>query len=74
VLKVKIVTDTLLQLSIKEMKGGMNEYFEGPVSEDGKTWEAEWSHYIWVDEQGPPDPNEVEIKPVLLIFTKTGIK
>jgi hypothetical protein len=73
-LKVKIVMDTMLQLSIAEMKGGMNDYFEGPVSEDGKTWEAEWSYYVWFDEKGPPDPNLVKIVPVLLIFTKTDIK
>ncbi|MDD5063136.1 MAG: hypothetical protein PHQ35_00040 [Phycisphaerae bacterium] len=74
VLSMKIVTDSILQLSIAEMKGGMNEYFEGPVSEDGRTWEAEWSYYSWLDEQGPPDPNTMKANPVLLIFTKADTK
>ncbi|MGA1979512.1 MAG: hypothetical protein ABSG99_02955 [Sedimentisphaerales bacterium] len=73
-LKVKIVMDTMIQLTSAKLEGGMNDYFEGPVSEDGKTWEAEWSHYIWFDEKGPPDPNEVEIHPIPLVFTKTDIK
>jgi hypothetical protein len=74
VLKVKVVTDTMLQLSSGKLEGGMNEYFEGPVSEDGKTWEAEWFHYMWLDEKGPPDPNLIEIVPVLLVLIKTDIK
>lgn len=74
VLKIKIVTDTILQLTIAEMKGGINEYFEGPVSEDGRTWEAEWSYYNWLDEQGLPNPDTPKPGSVLLIFTKTDIK
>ena len=74
ILKVKIVMEHMLQLSFGELEGGIEDYFEGTVSEDGKTWEAKWSHYLWFEEEGIPEPNVIEAEPIPLVFTKTDIE
>jgi len=70
-LKVKIVMEYMIKLSIGELEGGMENYFEGPVSEDGKIWKTEWLHYRWLEEAAPPDPNVIKAHSIPLVFTKT---
>jgi len=70
-LKVQIVMDHMLKLSIGELEGRVEDYFEGPVSEDGKTWKAEWLYYGWLEEAAPPDPNVIKAHPIPLVFTKS---
>lgn len=70
-LKVKIVMEHMLKLSIGELEGRVEDYFEGPVSEDGKTWKAGWLYYSWLKDAVPPDPNVIKAHLVPLVFTKT---
>jgi hypothetical protein len=35
----------------------MEDYFNGPVSKDGKTWTTNWREYCWPKDDKPPDPN-----------------
>jgi len=75
-LSVEIVVD---QFSItkdsKGLKGSSTDWFVGPVSEDGTSWEADWfvfPKYFLVDDDGqteyPFDPNSNPI--ATLAFTK----
>jgi len=72
-LKVQIVMDHILKLSPGELEGRVEDYFEGPVSEDGKTWKAGWLYYSWFKggrPPDPPDPNVIKAHSVPLVFTK----
>lgn len=73
-LKVKIVMEYMIKLSFGELEGGMEDYFEGPVSEDGKMWKTEWLHYRWLEEEATPDPNVIKAHSIPLAFTKIDIK
>lgn len=48
--------------------GNSLDYFVGPVSEDGKEWEAEWVNIFDYGPRFPQDPND--IAPVPLLFEK----
>jgi hypothetical protein len=77
ILKVKIVMDHVLQLSFGDLEGEVYDYFEGPVSKDGKTWDAKWFHSLWFKkfkDESPPDFNTIEGDLIKLVFTKTDIK
>lgn len=70
-IKVKIILDYyIMELPGGELEGRAEDYFEGPVSEDGKTWTVEWREYSWLKGATPPDPNLIEANPVELIFSK----
>lgn len=70
-LKVKIVMDHMIKLSIGELEGRIEDYFEGPVSEDGKIWKADWLNYGWLKDAAPPTFDVIEAHPIPLVFTKT---
>ena len=55
-LKVIIAID-YFQMIIppEELTGRVEDHFEGPVAEDGKSWQAIWYHYGWLDGSDPPD-------------------
>lgn len=75
ILKVKIIVDYyMIKLPAGELEGRMEDYFSGPVSEDGKTWKVDWRNYGWVEGATPPDPNVIEANPIPLVFTKLDLK
>lgn len=70
-LSVKIILDHYsIKLPQGTLEGKSHDFFEGPVSEDGKTWKTGWKHYIWLEDAAPPDADEIEANPVPLVFTK----
>jgi len=71
-LKVKIVVDYyMIKLPAGELEGRIEDYFWGAVSEDGKTWKAEWLNYNWLKDAAPPPFDVIKAHPVPLVFTKT---
>jgi hypothetical protein len=70
-LHVKIVLDHFsIKLPQGSLEGRSEDFFEGPVSEDGTTWKAEWKNYGWLEGADPPDANLIEANPIPLVFTK----
>ena len=70
-LNVKIVTDHyILKLPNGDLQGRIEDYFSGPVSEDGKTWKAEWRNYNWLDGANPLPVDIIDANPIPLVFTK----
>jgi hypothetical protein len=70
-IKVKIILDYyIMKLPGGELEGRAEDYFDGPVSEDGKTWTVKWREYSWLKGATPPDPNVIEANPTELIFSK----
>jgi hypothetical protein len=64
-LKVKIILDYFqMVLPQGQVEGTSNEYFQGPVSADGKTWKADWLNYSWLKGGDLPDPNTLQPEPV----------
>lgn len=73
-LYVKIILDHFsIKLPQGSLEGRSDDFFEGPVSEDGTTWKAGWKHYGWLEGAAPPDANEIEANPVPLVFTKVKV-
>jgi hypothetical protein len=73
-LKVKIIVDYYkMKLPTGELEGRIEDYFEGPVSEDGKTWKVEWRSYGWLEGADPPDIETIDANPEKLVFTKIDI-
>jgi hypothetical protein len=74
-LSVKIFLDAFhMRLPQGDLEGRNEDYFDGPVSDDGRTWTVSWRSYSWLDGASPPDPNEIEANPDKLTFTKLDIK
>ncbi len=74
-LSVKIILDHYrIKLPQGTLEGKSHDFFEGPLSEDGKTWNASWKNYGWLEGASPPDANVIEANPVPLVFTKVDIK
>ncbi len=70
-LSVKIVLDKFhMRLPQGDLEGRQEDYFDGPVSEDGKTWTVDLREYSYLEGADPPDPNLVEANPEKLIFSK----
>jgi len=71
-LSVKIFLDAFhMRLPAGDLEGRSEDYFDGPVSEDGKTWTVSWRNYGWLEGATPPDPNVIEANPEKLVFIKT---
>jgi hypothetical protein len=69
--KVKIIVDRYkMKLPAGELEGRIEDYFEGPVSEDGKIWNVKWWNFGWLKDAHLPDINEIKNNPVPLVFTK----
>jgi hypothetical protein len=70
-LSVKIILEHyVMKFPQGALEGKSHDYFKGPVSENGKTWNAGWKSYAWLEGATPPDANEIEANPVPLVFTK----
>jgi hypothetical protein len=64
-LKVKIILDNFqMALPQGELEGYSHDYFKGPVSADGKIWEADWLSYSQLKGSDPPDPNVISPEPI----------
>lgn len=73
-LKVQIVVDYFkMQFPSGELEGRMEDYFEGPVSEDGESWNVEWRNYSWLEGANPPPIDIIDANPEKLVFTKIDI-
>lgn len=74
-LSVRIVLDYFrMEMPIGVLEGASDDYFKGLVSEDGKTWKADWIGYTELEGADRPDLNLIEANPVPLVFTKIDIK
>ena len=51
-------------------RGKSEDHFDGPVSEDGKTWNVEWRGYGYLEDATPPDVNFINENPEPLVFSK----
>lgn len=70
-LSVKIVLDYYkMQLPQGALEGNSEDYFDGVVSEDNKTWHADWRSYTWLNGAEPPDVELIKNNPEKLIFKK----
>jgi hypothetical protein len=70
-LKVKIILDSFeFKLPTGSLAGRSEDYFQGPVSEDGKTWHADWRGYGYIDGKADPNRKEIDENPEKLVFTK----
>ena len=75
VLSVDIILDYyMMKLPEGELEGKSKDYFVGPVSKDGKTWNVKWRSYGWLEGAEPPDPNLIDANPEPLVFTKLDLK
>lgn len=73
-LKVKIILDYYQMIFPQgELEGKSHDYFKGPVSEDGRTWKAEWRSYTWLEDATPPDIDYIDAHPEALVFTKIDL-
>ena len=74
ILKVKIIVDHYeMKLPGDLLEGRIEDYFEGPVSKDGKTWKVELRRYGWLDGATPPAIDIIDAHPQELVFTKIDI-
>ena len=74
-LSVKIVLDEFrMRLPQGDLEGKSEDYFDGPVSEDGKTWTVSLRSYNSLKGGSTPDANLIEANPEKLIFTKGEIE
>ena len=71
-LKVKIILDYfLMKVPEGQVEGRQEDYFEGPISQDGLTWDTKWRIFQWVKGRPVPDINYMKENPEPLIFVKT---
>jgi hypothetical protein len=74
-IKVKIILDYFIMKSPDgELEGRIEDYFEGPVCEDGKTWNVKWWSFGWLKDAAVPDINLTKANPEPLVFEKVEIK
>jgi hypothetical protein len=69
--RVKIIVDYyIMKMPAGELEGRIEDYFEGPVSKDGKIWDVKWWDFGWIKDAAPPDVNFVKAHPAPLVFIK----
>jgi hypothetical protein len=70
-IKVKFIVDYyIMKLPGGELEGRLEDYLEGPVSEDGKTWNVKWWSFGWLKDAAMPDINAIKANPESLVFKK----
>jgi hypothetical protein len=75
ILKVKIVLEHYeMQMPNGNLKGKMEDYLSGPVTEDGHTWNAKWRSYGWLEGAALPDVNNIKEYPQEIAFYKITAK
>lgn len=74
-LKMKIITEHwTMKFPQETLTGNQKDYFVGTVSDDGKTWNAQWRSYAQLEGSDPIDPKLVEENPVPLVFKKLNLE
>jgi hypothetical protein len=63
-----------MKLPAGELLGRTEDYFTGIVSQDRKTWPAEWRSYNWLEGATEPDVNEINANPEKLVFRKVDME
>ena len=59
-LRVEVIVDQVsIAFMSERIAGNTKDVFIGPVSEDGKVWEADWLSFFNLGERFPMDPNAV---------------
>jgi hypothetical protein len=72
---VKIVVEHyVIQLPTGRLEGHMIDYVSGPISKDGKTWEAERRNHGWLDGADPPPIDLIDANPDKLVFRKLDLE
>ncbi len=73
-LKVEIIVDHYtMKIPAGVLEGRIEDYIEGPVSEDGKTWRAKWVSLGWLEGSDPPPIDILKANPTPLVFTKVDL-
>ena len=73
-IKVRIIVDYyIMKLPAGDLEGRTEDYFEGPVSGDGKTWNVKWWDFSWLKDAAIPDINTVRANPEPLDFEKIDL-
>jgi len=62
-----------MKLPQGDLEGRTEDYFEGPVSEDGKTWQAKWRSYNYLKGAQDPDKEAIDANPEELTFQKLDL-
>lgn len=74
ILKVKVVLDNwVMKFPEESIQGRDEDYFSGPISEDGKTWQVEWRNLSWLEGAEPPDVDSINANPEKITFTKIDL-
>jgi hypothetical protein len=60
-----------IQTRDKVLEGSGADIFRGPLSKDGKTWNAEWLNYLEIEGK---KLNRDAVKPRHLVFTKVDAR
>ena len=69
ILKVAVMTSHYKIVNpTGELNGRIEDYFEGPITEDGQTWNAEWRSYNFLENAAEPPIEEISKNPVSLVF------
>ncbi len=70
-LEVKIVLEHYeVKLLGSTLEGRIESYISGPVSKDGKTWEANLTNLGWLKTFDLPPVDILKAQPIPLVFTK----
>jgi hypothetical protein len=54
----------------REMEGRIEDYFEGPLSQDGTMWNSQWRNFRWIKNEPLPPIDDIIAEPEPLIFVK----
>jgi len=75
VLKVSVVMDYFrMEFPTDSIEGSARDVFEGPVSAKDLIWNVKWRSYATVEGASPPDVNEIDANPEILVFRKINLK
>lgn len=71
ILKVKIVIeDYEMKLPTGDLRGRIEDDFEGLISSDGVIWKVKWWDYGHLEGARTPPPEEIKAHPDELVFTR----
>lgn len=71
ILTIEVVIDDYeMKLPAGTLKGRIIDKLTGKISEDGKTWNAEWRSYGWLEGAAEPPIEEIDANPQHLPFLK----
>jgi hypothetical protein len=65
--------DYVIKLPQGILKGHVEDFFTGKVSEDCQTWEVDWTTYGYLEGADPPDRAFIDDDPEELVFKKVDL-